>query len=206
MPFIDFSLFKHRAFVGSSLSNVILNSGIGMMTVFNMYVQTAIGLNAFQAGLVTVPYVLMAIFMVRIGERLSVRYGGKPMLLVGPLFPTMGLVLISLTMLPAQWYIMAATIGFVICAIGNGLCATPGLTVALLTVPDEKVGLATGLYKMCATLGGAFGIAVSTTVYAILQTHTTIEMAAMGTFLITLCIMATGVIMTQLIIPKHTKA
>ncbi|MBO8497844.1 hypothetical protein INP07_14345, partial [Staphylococcus aureus] len=37
------------------------------------------------------------------------------------------------------------------------------------SMPNEKVGLATGLYKMSGTLGGAFGIALSTTVFSMLQ-------------------------------------
>ncbi|SUL31268.1 multidrug resistance protein B [Staphylococcus aureus] len=64
------------------------------------------------------------------------------------------------------------SIGFVICAIGNGLVATPGLTIAIFSMPNEKVGLATGLYKMSGTLGGAFGIALSTTVFQYVTTKT----------------------------------
>ncbi|MBU0438954.1 MFS transporter [Staphylococcus succinus] len=205
-PFIDFSLFQHRGFVGSSMSNAVLNSGMGTMTVFNIYAQTKVGLNAFQTGLVTVPYVIMAILMVRLGERLSLRYGGKPMLLMGPLFPAIGIIFISLTILPSHWYVAAAVFGFVICAIGNGLCATPGLTIAILTIPDEKVGLASGIYKMFATLGSAFGIALSTTVFAILQSSYNISIAATCTFLIMMSIMILGVILTQIIIPKNIKA
>ncbi|NWK84964.1 MFS transporter [Staphylococcus sp. GSSP0090] len=205
-PFIDFSLFRNRGFVGSSMINIVLNAGIGTTTVFNMYAQTEIGLNAFQAGLVTVPYVIMAILMIRIGEKLSLRYGGKPLLLVGPFFPAIGIIFISLTALPQDWYIASVVFGFVICAIGNGLCATPGITVAILTIPDEKVGLASGIYKMCATLGGAFGIALCTTIFAAVQTTYSASVAATAAFLTTMLIMIIGVILTQIIIPKNIKA
>ena len=116
-PFIDFSLFRNRGFVGSSMINVVLNSGVGTTTVFNMYAQTELGLNAFQAGLVTVPYVIMAVVMIRLGEKLSLRFGGKPLLLVGPLFPAIGIMFISLTVLPTDWYVGIVVFGFVICAI-----------------------------------------------------------------------------------------
>ena len=205
-PFIDFSLFRNRGFVGSSMINVVLNSGIGTTTVFNMYAQTELGLNAFQAGLVTVPYVIMAVVMIRLGEKLSLRFGGKPLLLVGPLFPAIGIMFISLTVLPTDWYVGIVVFGFVICAIGNGLCATPGITVAILTIPDEKVGLASGIYKMCATLGGVLGIALNTTIFAAVQVNHSASVAATTSFLTGLSIMIIGVILTQIIIPKNIKA
>ncbi|CAC7110821.1 multidrug resistance protein B [Staphylococcus aureus] len=40
------------------------------------------------------------------------------------------------------------------------------LSTTVFSMPNEKVGLATGLYKMSGTLGGAFGIALSTTVFS----------------------------------------
>ncbi|MEP9853232.1 MFS transporter [Staphylococcus aureus] len=206
VPFIDFSLFRNRGLVGSSVVNFMLNTGIGTTTVFNIYAQTKIGLTPFQSGLVTVPYVIMAVLMIRLGEKISLRHGGKPMLLVGPLFPAIGIIFISLTVLPTEWYITAVTFGFVICAIGNGLCATPGLTVAILTIPDEKVGLASGLYKMTSTLGGAFGIAMNTTIFAALQVSYSASVALTWSLMAGMTLMIIGVILAQVIIPKNVKA
>src|SRR5699024_7496393 len=115
-PFIDFSLFRNRGFVGSSMITVVLNSAIGTTTVFNMYAQPELGLNAFQPGLVTVPYVRIAVGMIRLREKLSLRFGGKPRLFVGPLFPAIGIMVISLTVLPTDWYVGTVVVGFVICA------------------------------------------------------------------------------------------
>ncbi|WP_370736930.1 MULTISPECIES: MFS transporter [Staphylococcus] len=205
-PFIDFALFRNRGLVGSSLVNFVLNTGIGVTTVFNMYAQTELGLTPFQSGLVTVPYVIMAVLMVRLGEKISLRHGGKPMLLVGPLFPAIGIIFASLTVLPSDWYIASVTFGFVIFAIGNGLCATPGLTVAILTIPDEKIGLASGLYKMTSSLGGAFGIAMNTTIFAAVQVTHSASVAATWSFMASIMLMIIGVILAQIIIPKNIKA
>ncbi|MBE6180577.1 MFS transporter [Staphylococcus xylosus] len=206
LPFIDFELFRNRGLMGSSVINFVLNSAVGITTVFNMYAQAELGLSSFQSGLVTVPYVIMAILMIRLGEKISIKHGGKPMLLLGPAFPAIGIIFISLTILPSEWYIAAVTFGFVICAIGNGLCATPGLTVAILTIPDEKVGLASGLYKMSATLGGAFGIAMYTTIFATLQVSNSASVAAAWSMITGVSLMIIGIIVAQIIIPKNIKA
>ena len=53
------------------------------------------------------------------------------MLIAGPLFPTIGIILISFTFLSPSWYVGIVTFAFVVCAIGNGLVATPGLIVSI---------------------------------------------------------------------------
>lgn len=205
-PFVDFSVFRNRPFVGAFLNNFVLNTGIGTTTVFNMYAQTNLGLNAEQAGSVTLPYAVLAVLMIRFGEKATERFGGKPMLILGPLFPAIGILVISMTNLSTPAYITAVVIGFLICAIGNGLVATPGLTIAIFSMPQEKVGLATGLYKMSATLGGAFGIALNTTVFAALQVNHEPSVAATISFIVGIALMIIGVLSAYFIIPKHVKA
>ena len=46
--------------------------------------------------------------------------------------------------------------------------ATPSTDTAVAQAPDEKVGVASGVYKMASSLGNAFGVAISSTVYSVL--------------------------------------
>ncbi|MBE5675784.1 MFS transporter [Staphylococcus sp. SS87] len=205
-PFIDFAVFRNRPFIGAFLNNFVLNSGLGVTVVFFIYAQTHLGLSAAQSGLVTLPYAIVAVAMIRLGEKATLRFGGKLMLIIGPLFPVIGITVISMTQLSASQYVIAVIIGFVICAIGNGLVATPGLTIAIFSMPNEKVGLATGLYKMSGTLGGAFGIALSTTVFSMLQLNYTPSVAATVTFIVSIVLMILGSLSAYMIIPKTVKS
>ncbi|CDR62562.1 MFS transporter [Staphylococcus schweitzeri] len=205
-PFIDFAVFRNRPFIGAFLNNFVLNSGLGVTVVFFIYAQTHLGLSAAQSGLVTLPYAIVAVAMIRLGEKATLRFGGKLMLIIGPMFPVIGITIISMTQLSASQYVIAVVIGFVICAIGNGLVATPGLTIAIFSMPNEKVGLATGLYKMSGTLGGAFGIALSTTVFSMLQLNYTPSVAATVTFLVSIILMILGSLSAYMIIPKTVKS
>ncbi|HDH6539742.1 TPA: MFS transporter [Staphylococcus aureus] len=201
VPFIDFSVLRNRPFIGA-----FLNSGLGVTVVFFIYAQTHLGLSAAQSGLVTLPYAFVAVAMIRLGEKATLRFGGKLMLIIGPLFPVIGITIISMTSLQPSQYIIAVVIGFVICAIGNGLVATPGLTIAIFSMPNEKVGLATGLYKMSGTLGGAFGIALSTTVFSMLQLNYAPSVAATVTFIVSIVLMILGSLSAYMIIPKTVKS
>ncbi|HCZ0674377.1 TPA: MFS transporter [Staphylococcus aureus] len=206
VPFIDFSVLRNRPFIGAFLNNFVLNSGLGVTVVFFIYAQTHLGLSAAQSGLVTLPYAIVAVAMIRLGEKATLRFGGKLMLIIGPLFPVIGITIISMTSLQPSQYIIAVVIGFVICAIGNGLVATPGLTIAIFSMPNEKVGLATGLYKMSGTLGGAFGIALSTTVFSMLQLNYPPSVAATVTFIVSIVLMILGSLSAYMIIPKTVKS
>ncbi|HDE7231027.1 TPA: MFS transporter [Staphylococcus aureus] len=206
VPFIDFSVLSNRPFIGAFLNNFVLNSGLGVTVVFFIYAQTHLGLSAAQSGLVTLPYAIVAVAMIRLGEKATLRFGGKLMLIIGPLFPVIGITIISMTSLQPSQYIIAVVIGFVICAIGNGLVATPGLTIAIFSMPNEKVGLATGLYKMSGTLGGAFGIALSTTVFSMLQLNYAPSVAATVTFIVSIVLMILGSLSAYMIIPKTVKS
>ncbi|HBN6335789.1 TPA: MFS transporter [Staphylococcus aureus] len=205
-PFIDFSVLRNRPFIGAFLNNFVLNSGLGVTVVFFIYAQTHLGLSAAQSGLVTLPYAIVAVAMIRLGEKATLRFGGKLMLIIGPLFPVIGITIISMTSLQPSQYIIAVVIGFVICAIGNGLVATPGLTIAIFSMPNEKVGLATGLYKMSGTLGGAFGIALNTTVFSMLQLNYAPSVAATVTFIVSIVLMILGSLSAYMIIPKTVKS
>ncbi|HDD0269187.1 TPA: MFS transporter [Staphylococcus aureus] len=206
VPFIDFSVLRNRPFIGAFLNNFVLNSGLGVTVVFFIFAQTHLGLSAAQSGLVTLPYAIVAVAMIRLGEKATLRFGGKLMLIIGPLFPVIGITIISMTSLQPSQYIIAVVIGFVICAIGNGLVATPGLTIAIFSMPNEKVGLATGLYKMSGTLGGAFGIALSTTVFSMLQLNYAPSVAATVTFIVSIVLMILGSLSAYMIIPKTVKS
>lgn len=206
VPFIDFSVLSNRPFIGAFLNNFVLNSGLGVTVLFFIYAQTHLGLSAAQSGLVTLPYAIVAVAMIRLGEKATLRFGGKLMLIIGPLFPVIGITIISMTSLQPSQYIIAVVIGFVICAIGNGLVATPGLTIAIFSMPNEKVGLATGLYKMSGTLGGAFGIALSTTVFSMLQLNYAPSVAATVTFIVSIVLMILGSLSAYMIIPKTVKS
>src|SRR5690606_25732386 len=59
-----------------------------------------------------------------------------------------------------------------------GMYATPSTDTAVAAAPDSKVGEASGIYKMASSLGNAFGIAISATVYSTVATFASVETAA----------------------------
>ena len=56
---------------------------------------------------------------------------------------------------------------------------------------------------MSGTLGGAFGIAISTTVFSMLQLNYTPSVAATVTFIVSIVLMILGSLSAYMIIPKQ---
>ena len=59
---------------------------------------------------------------------------------------------------------------------------------------------------MSATLGGAFGIAMYTTIFATLQVSNSASVAAAWSMITGVSLMIIGIIVAQIIIPKNIKA
>ena len=94
--------------------------------------------------------------------------GPKRPLLLGSALTVIGLILLSLTFLPNAWYIASSVIGYLLFGTGLGVYATPSTDTVVAQAPDDKVGVASGVYKMASSLGNAFGVAISSTVYSVL--------------------------------------
>lgn len=84
-----------------------------------------------------------------------------------------------INILPEIVYVICCIIGYLFFGLGLGIYATPSTDTAIANAPLEKVGVAAGIYKMASALGGAFGVALSGAVYAIVSNITNIYTGAM---------------------------
>ncbi len=204
VPFIDLDLFKNRPYIGAVLANFLLNTGVGVIALLNMYVQSGLKLTAFQAGLLTLPYLISLLLVIRLGEKSIKRFGAKRAMIIGPIFTGLGVLMFSLTFFDTTLYVVVALIGAICFGGGTGLFATPALSTAVSTTPPEKVGVASGIFKMGSTLGGAFGIAIMTSIFTgIIQSGHSIHIAAGVGFIMGTCLVLCGVLASALVIPTR---
>ncbi len=201
-PFIDLSLFSNNVYIGTTLANLMVNMDIGSLALFNIYVQDDKHLTAAQAGLITIPYMLCSLLMIRVGERFMQKRGPQLPLMLGPVSITVGIILLAFTSLPNMIYYIVACIGFIFIGLGLGFFATPALSTAVSNVPAEKAGTASGIIKMTSTLGAAFGIAVVTTIYTALSVNHPPYLAATIAFIVGAGLVFIAFIAAYCLIPK----
>lgn len=175
---IDFKLFKNGPYTGATISNFLLNAIAGTLVVANTYVQEGRGYTSFQSGLLSIGYLIAVLSMIRVGEKILQRIGAKKPMLWGNILTVIGVGLMGLTFLPDLGYTIAVIIGFALFGLGLGIYATPSTDTAVSNAPDEKIGAASGIYKMASSLGAAFGVAISGTVYASIAANIGLDVAA----------------------------
>ncbi len=164
---IDFALFKNRAYSAAVLSNLMLNGAIGTMMITSIWLQQGRHLSPFQTGMMTLGYLVTVLLMIRVGEKLLQRYGARLPMMGGPAIAMVGIFLISCTFLDTWTYIVTVFFSNVLFGLGLGCYATPSTDTAVTSAPENKVGVASGIYKMGSSLGGAFGLAMTASLYAL---------------------------------------
>ena len=163
--FVDFKLFNNSTYAGATLSNFLLNGAAGTLLVSLTLVQKGAGLSSFEAGMLTLGYLVAILSTIRVGEKLLQKWGPRKPMLLGCVITALGILLTCATFLYAWQYMIASVIGFTLFGIGLGCYATPSTDAALSNVPQNQVGAAAGIYKMASSLGAAFGVAISAALF-----------------------------------------
>ena len=176
--FIEFSLFKSKPYTGAVVSNFLQNGIVATAVVANTYLQLARGFTPFQTGLLTIGNVIALLVMIRVGEKMLQKMGARKPMIWATFIASIGMSMTAMTFLPDVIYFITVFVGFLISGIGLGMYATPSIDTAVTNIADDKVGVASGIYKMASSLGYSFGLAITTAVYGVLVTIGSIHLAA----------------------------
>lgn len=141
--------------------------------------------------------------MIRVGEKILTQFGPKRPLLLGSGFTVIGLILLSLTFLPEMWYIVSSILGYLLFGTGLGLYATPSTDTAVASAPDDKSGVASGVYKMASSLGNAFGVAVSGTIYTVLASNLNLHLGGFSGMLFNVILAVIAFLVILFLVPKN---
>lgn len=148
------------------------------MIVINTYAQIGRGFTAFQSGMLSLGYLVCVLLSIRVGERLLKKMEVRKPMIIGSLLATIGIALMMMTFIPGTLYAVLAFIGYAIFGLGLGLYATPSTDTAISNVPEDKAGVASGIYKMASSLGGSFGVAISAALFEGIKTAGHLNIAA----------------------------
>lgn len=205
-PLVDFSLFLNKGYSGATVSNFMLNGVAGgTLIVVNTYYQQQLDFNESQTGMISLTYLIAVLIMIRVGEKILQALGPKRPLLMGSGITALGLVLLSLTFIPEPWYITSSVIGYLLFGTGLGIYATPSTDTAVAQAPDEKVGVASGVYKMASSLGNAFGVAISGTIYGIFASQMNMELGGFMGVILNAVIAIIAFFAILLLVPKKAR-
>ena len=165
-PMLPLSMFRSRGFSAANGVSFLMYFGMfGSVFLLVQFFQLVQGLKPFEAGLRTLPWTAMPIFVAPAAGLLVPRIGARPIITTGMTLLAGGLAWIALVTTPTVDYALLVP-GFVISGIGMGLFFAPIANVVLSAVQNHEEGKASGANNAIREVGGVFGVAVLASVFS----------------------------------------
>jgi EmrB/QacA subfamily drug resistance transporter len=157
-PMLEFGLFRSPAFTGASLAAFGFGASLFSMFLYiTLYLQNILHYSPFQAGLRFLPLTLLVLLAAPISGRLTARVPLRFLLALGGALTAVGLGLATRVQADSRWTVLLP--GFIVAGLGSGVFNPPRVSAAVGTVPEEKVGVGSGVNNTALQVGLAAGIA-----------------------------------------------
>ncbi|MNP31828.1 Quinolone resistance protein NorB [compost metagenome] len=153
--------------------------------------------------MLSIGYLVAVLAMIRVGEKILQKVGAKLPMIWGAVITTVGVGVMGLTFLPDLAYTVVVFIGFALFGLGLGVYATPSTDTSISNAPSNKVGEAAGIYKMASSLGSAFGVAISATVYSSVAAAGSIATAASVGIIVNIIFGILSILSIVIMVPKN---
>src|ERR1700683_2777468 len=165
-PMLPMHLFRSRGFTLTNAASLRMFFGMfGSIFLLAQFLQVVQHYSPLQAGLRTLPWTAMPVFIAPVAGALSDRIGGRPLLATGLALQAIGLGWLAVVTSPTVPYLTLVP-AFVISGVGRALFFAPVANVVLSSVRRDQEGIASGASNAIRELGGVFGIAVLGAVFA----------------------------------------
>src|SRR5215469_7254748 len=165
-PMLPMHLFRSRGFSMTNAASLLMFFGMfGSIFLLAQFLQVVQHYSPLQAGLRTLPWTGMPVFVAPVAGALSDRIGGRPLLAAGLGLQAIGLGWLAAAASPTVPYLTLVP-AFVVAGIGMSLFFAPVANVVLSSVRRDQEGIASGASNAIRELGGVFGIAVLGAVFS----------------------------------------
>ncbi len=165
-PMLPLRFFRSRAFSATNGVSLIMNFGIfGSIFLLAQFLQTVQGYSAFDAGIRTLPWTLMPMFVAPLAGAFSDRIGSRPLMATGLALQAVALGWLATVSSPTVAYASLVP-PFILAGIGMALVFAPVSNTILSSVPRGDEGKASGANNAIREVGGALGVAVLASVFS----------------------------------------
>ncbi|MFC4785324.1 DHA2 family efflux MFS transporter permease subunit [Nocardioides sp. MAHUQ-72] len=163
-PLMRFGILRTRTVSGANVAGFILGTALfSMFLMLTLYMQQVLGFSAMKTGVAYLAVAGTAIVWSAVAGQLVTRVGVKPVLVVGMVMLTAGLLFFTRVPVDGS-YVRDLLPGFLVLGVGIGFSFVPISIAALAGVRPAEAGLASGLINTSQQVGGALGIALLSTI------------------------------------------
>ena len=164
-PMLPMRFFRSRAFAATNGVSLAMTFGIfGSIFLLAQFFQSVQGYSPLEAGLRTLPWTGMPMFVAPVAGILSDRLGSRPLMAAG-LFLQAAAVIWIATVTEADVAYGLLVPAFVMGGTGMALVFAPAANAVLGAVRPQEAGQASGATNAIRELGGVLGVAVLAAVF-----------------------------------------
>jgi EmrB/QacA subfamily drug resistance transporter len=165
-PMLPMRFFSNRTFSATNgVSLAMFFGSFGAIFLLAQFFQVAQGYSPLEAGIRTLPWTAMPIFVAPIAGIMSDRIGSRPLMAAGLALQAAGLSWLAFVTAPDVAYGLLVP-GFVMAGAGMALVFAPAANAVLGAVRPEEAGQASGATNTIREVGGVLGVAVLATVFS----------------------------------------
>jgi MFS family permease len=160
-PLMPLGLWRVRNMASANVTGMLLAAAMfAWFFLSALYLQRVLGYSALQVGLAFLPgTIVWGLSSLLLSDKLVMRFGIKPPLLVGLAFYVLALLLFARAPVDAS-YALDILPGALALGIGGGITFNPILLAAMSGVQPSEAGLASGVVNTSFMMGGALGLAI----------------------------------------------
>jgi EmrB/QacA subfamily drug resistance transporter len=164
-PMLPMRFFRNRAFAATNgVSLAMFFGAFGSIFLLAQFFQVAQGYSPLEAGIRTLPWTAMPIFVAPVAGILSDRIGSRPLMATGLALQSAALAYLAVVTAPDVAYGVLIP-GFVMAGSGMALVFAPAANAVLSAVRPSEAGQASGATNTIREIGGVLGVAVLATVF-----------------------------------------
>jgi len=159
-PMVPLTIFAPRSFSGANLLTLFLYGAIGIF--FFLFPLNLIQVQKYSAtatGAAVLPLILLMFFLSRWSGGLVARYGPRSPLIIGPLIVALGFLFFAVPATNADYW-KAFFPAVIVLGFGMAVTVAPLTTVVMNSVPQDRVGAASGINNAVARLASVLAIAI----------------------------------------------
>jgi EmrB/QacA subfamily drug resistance transporter len=159
-PMLPLRLFSKRNFTFANVETLTVYAALSTLTFFLvLFLQQLAHYSPFDSGLVLVPItIVMFLLSPRVG-RLSMRYGPRLFMGVGPLITALGVIPL-VWLKPGFNYWWQLLPGLLVFSVGLSMIVAPLTSTVLADAGESDAGTASGVNNAVARVAGLLGIAI----------------------------------------------
>ncbi|HEX2295207.1 MAG TPA: MFS transporter, partial [Actinomycetota bacterium] len=159
-PMLPFGIFASRQFSGANAATLLVYSALsGAMFFAVIELQRELGYSAVEAGAAFVPVTVLLLLLSSRAGALATRIGPRLPMTAGPLVAAAGLAWMA-TIGPGTPYPTGVLPAVVVFGLGLSLTVAPLTTAVLAAVPQEHMGVGSGVNNAVARAAGLLAVAV----------------------------------------------